>query len=393
MAKLTEGMVIARTRASDLENVKKLNCWGSELSDVSLLRKMFNVEVLSLSVNNIGSLGDFQFCKKLQELYIRKNVIKDLTEICYLKDLTKLRNLWLEDNPCATADNYRLTVLRTLPQLQKLDNIAVQPDELQDALMYGLDLMHPEDKKKSHDSLISNTSSSSISPSHHPEVDQNMRRIAEENDNYMKYSETNYQEQRYTANDQIKAHNEQRAQEEQYRLEMERRQKEEEMRRERQLQQQREEDLRRQEEQQQRRRQEEQQRRSQAQNRAGALFGSYEPQSTPVRPTSHQPDYNAMYQSRPYAVEAFPDHHEENANVCIPNDEPLTRSFHSNCTSRSISVDKSSPAPVRPPYSVRPKTRNSNILSAVLCLIKELDYASLEVVEVAVRCRMEELED
>ena len=37
--------------------------------------------------------------------------------------------------------------------------------------------------------------------------------------------------------------------------------------------------------------------------------------------------------------------------------------------------------------------QNSNILSAVLCLIKELDGPSLEVAEMAVRCRMEELED
>lgn len=37
--------------------------------------------------------------------------------------------------------------------------------------------------------------------------------------------------------------------------------------------------------------------------------------------------------------------------------------------------------------------QNANVLSAVLCLIKELDYSSLEVVEMAVRCRMEELDD
>jgi len=50
------------------------------------------------------------------------------------------------------------------------------------------------------------------------------------------------------------------------------------------------------------------------------------------------------------------------------------------------------PSPERP-YPRRPKNRNSNILSAVLCLIKELDGPSLEVAEMAVRCRMEELED
>ena len=48
MVKLTESMILARTRVSDVEHVKKLNCWGAELSDISVLRKLRNVEVLSL---------------------------------------------------------------------------------------------------------------------------------------------------------------------------------------------------------------------------------------------------------------------------------------------------------------------------------------------------------
>ena len=52
MIKLTEEMVIARTRISDLSSVKKLNCWGADLQDVSLLRRMPNVEVLALRLVN-----------------------------------------------------------------------------------------------------------------------------------------------------------------------------------------------------------------------------------------------------------------------------------------------------------------------------------------------------
>ena len=48
MVKLTEDMVVARTRVCDMNHVKKLNCWGAELSDVSVLRKLKSVEVLSL---------------------------------------------------------------------------------------------------------------------------------------------------------------------------------------------------------------------------------------------------------------------------------------------------------------------------------------------------------
>jgi hypothetical protein len=47
----------------------------------------------------------------------------------------------------------------------------------------------------------------------------------------------------------------------------------------------------------------------------------------------------------------------------------------------------------RPPFARRPVTRNSNILSAVLRLVKELDYPSLEVVEMEVRSRMDELDE
>ena len=53
------------------------------------------------SVNNIGTLADLQNCRMLQELYIRKNNIRDLSELLYLKELRKLKCLWLADNPCA----------------------------------------------------------------------------------------------------------------------------------------------------------------------------------------------------------------------------------------------------------------------------------------------------
>ncbi|XP_069120327.1 uncharacterized protein F09G8.5-like [Argopecten irradians] len=127
--KLTDALVLARTRASDLESVKKLNFWGSDIENVSVVRRMPNLEVCSLSVNSITTLEDFSYCPNLQELYIRKNKIKDLSEINHLATLPRLRNLWLADNPCAETENYRSIVLKTLPTLQKLDNIVVTESE------------------------------------------------------------------------------------------------------------------------------------------------------------------------------------------------------------------------------------------------------------------------
>ncbi|KAI4468003.1 leucine rich repeat protein [Holotrichia oblita] len=109
-------MVVLRTKISDLSKIKRLNCWGSELADVSILRRMSSVQVLSLrnrtyshdllccSINKIENLEDFQYCKKLEELYIRQNNIKDLNQVYYLKNLANLKHLWLGENPCANVE-------------------------------------------------------------------------------------------------------------------------------------------------------------------------------------------------------------------------------------------------------------------------------------------------
>ncbi|XP_052805230.1 cilia- and flagella-associated protein 410-like [Mya arenaria] len=145
---LTGPLVLARTRAPDLESVRKLNCWGSEIEDISVVRQMPNLEVCSVSVNEITTLQDFEDCVNLQELYIRNNKIEHLHEICYLKKCEKLRILWLADNPCANVDNYRKTVLRNLPNLQKLDNVSVEPEEIEEANEKGEELSLPDTEVK-----------------------------------------------------------------------------------------------------------------------------------------------------------------------------------------------------------------------------------------------------
>lgn len=143
MVRLTEEMVTARTRCNDYMAVKKLNCWGAELTDISILRKMKQVQVLSLSVNKISGLADFQNCVELEDLFVRKNEIADLNEVCYLQKLPKLRNLWLSENPCSEEEGYRFAVIRALPNLEKLDDKVITPEELQTAMLKGKPLTHP----------------------------------------------------------------------------------------------------------------------------------------------------------------------------------------------------------------------------------------------------------
>lgn len=145
-----------------LTDVKSLNCWGQDLTDVTILCEMPNVEVLSLSVNRISTLKyviNTSLCCHVMHVYtymvaefsdmlrrvcacsgishsassfrsfisekmrycavsivvlqsIRESTpgmtqVADMTEVQWLAKLPDLRVLWLSDNPCAETPNYR----------------------------------------------------------------------------------------------------------------------------------------------------------------------------------------------------------------------------------------------------------------------------------------------
>ncbi|XP_054569570.1 cilia- and flagella-associated protein 410 isoform X1 [Eptesicus fuscus] len=97
------------------------------------------------SVNSVSTLEPVSRCQQLSELYLRRNHIASLSELSHLKGLPRLRVLWLAENPCCGADPhlYRMTVLRNLPNLQKLDNQTVTEEELSRALMEGEEVTAP----------------------------------------------------------------------------------------------------------------------------------------------------------------------------------------------------------------------------------------------------------
>ncbi|NXN84133.1 CU002 protein, partial [Bombycilla garrulus] len=112
---------------------------------ISICRDLPNIEVITFSVNGISDLEPLHQCQNLSELYLRKNNITSLDELFYLKALPRLRVLWLAENPCCGPDphRYRMTVLRNLPSLQKLDNQAVTEEELSQALVDGVEIKAP----------------------------------------------------------------------------------------------------------------------------------------------------------------------------------------------------------------------------------------------------------
>ena len=56
---MTAELVFSKHKADKLSSIKNLNLWGHELSDVSMMWELPNVEIASFSLNGICSLKDF----------------------------------------------------------------------------------------------------------------------------------------------------------------------------------------------------------------------------------------------------------------------------------------------------------------------------------------------
>ncbi|XP_029633425.1 cilia- and flagella-associated protein 410 isoform X1 [Octopus sinensis] len=142
---LTEEMVLKSSNVKSLTAVERLNLWSCDLSDITVMNKLPNLEVCSISSNFIESIKDFQNCKKLRELYVRNNNISTLGELCYLKELPNLKVLWIQKNPISELENYRNTVIRTLPNIEKLDNVHVTEAEKETAKKEGFEICIPKE--------------------------------------------------------------------------------------------------------------------------------------------------------------------------------------------------------------------------------------------------------
>ena len=323
---LNESLVLAKTRSQDLKSVLKLNCWGSGIKDASLVRKLINVEVIGLSCNEITTLEDFAYCKKLKELILRGNKIKNIAEIAHLQKLPALSSLWLEENPCVeTTYNYRKVVLKALPQLKVLDNKPVTREELQEIKDLGDDIYEevPYDSASSHSS----------GPQSHNNNNNDQRQYSQPsvdsqelyNNNQQQKSEPQPQEVQHLQSANTSHH-------------------------------------------------------EHSVNESSV----YQPTHEAINETVSSISQYSI--SEPLTV--------VNKAACLPQSHCLSsrgsmnalNSSHYQAWSGSNNNNNNN-------MNVLPKggkSRNANILSAVLCLVKELDYISCEVALTALHCRMEE---
>jgi len=131
--KLTRELIAQKVKSDRLDIIRKLNLWGNNIEDISIIREMPSLEIVSLSINKIRTLAPFAKLQNLRELYLRRNLISNLNEIKHLTSCENLTVLWLGENPICDNPNYRNIIICILPQLQKLDDILITDEEREKA--------------------------------------------------------------------------------------------------------------------------------------------------------------------------------------------------------------------------------------------------------------------
>jgi len=80
----------------DLEKVTRLPLYDSELTDVTALKELTQLQALHLNGNQLTDVKELENLTQLKKLSLDEN---QLTRVKGLEKLTQLKELWLKDNP------------------------------------------------------------------------------------------------------------------------------------------------------------------------------------------------------------------------------------------------------------------------------------------------------
>jgi dynein light chain 1 len=131
---LSTNQIDRMTSLAGMESLKILSLSRNLIKKIEKLEDVAaTLEELWLSYNQISSLDGLASCSALTTLYLSNNKISDWAEVEKLAALPALNDLLLVGNPIfdsqpdmATA---RAMVVKRVPQISKLDNVMVKPEE------------------------------------------------------------------------------------------------------------------------------------------------------------------------------------------------------------------------------------------------------------------------
>lgn len=127
---------------SGMDNLRILSLGRNQIKKIENLDAVAEtLEELWMSYNIVQSLVGIEKLTNLRVLYLSNNKIAAMNEIDKLSQLEKLEELLLVGNPlyddykgANNLSEYRIEVVKRLPNLKKLDGIPVDVDEKEQAL-------------------------------------------------------------------------------------------------------------------------------------------------------------------------------------------------------------------------------------------------------------------
>ena len=127
---------------SGLNNLKILSLGRNNIKKLESLEPVSGtLEELWVSYNNIERLMGIGCLKNLRVLYMSNNKVDKWSEFERLQELPALEELLFTNNPLeevhSKQGNWRVEVIRRLPQLKKLDGIPITEQERQEARKSG----------------------------------------------------------------------------------------------------------------------------------------------------------------------------------------------------------------------------------------------------------------
>jgi len=97
---LSEAKILKLCGKSNVQDIVKINAFALGIKSVCNLAIFANLQIVTISLNELNDLSPFSNCLSLKELYIRKNKILQLTQVLVVVFL----------NVCAVSLNHALFI-------------------------------------------------------------------------------------------------------------------------------------------------------------------------------------------------------------------------------------------------------------------------------------------
>lgn len=111
-------------------NLNELYLSDNQLSNPpeNYFKNFKQLQILDLGCNKINELKSISLIETLEELWINDNLIDNILEIEFLKNLKNLKTLYLERNPIQyqLGPAYRLSIIKIIPWIVQLDAIPIE---------------------------------------------------------------------------------------------------------------------------------------------------------------------------------------------------------------------------------------------------------------------------